>query len=136
MIKINTSRFGVLEAEEEKIINFPDGLVGLSDMTRFILIDYKDTPIKWLQSLEDPDIAFIVTSPDTIMPEYSLEPDKTVKQYLQLEDNDDIVVLIIMRVQGNDVIANFQGPLLLNARNKRGVQIILDFHNKAYQKIG
>ena len=135
MINFSTSRFGVLEAEEEKIINFPDGLVGFSDLKRFILIDHKDTPLKWLQSVDDPDIAFIVASPDIIAAEYSIDLDRTVKKYLQLENENDLVVLVIMRVSGEDVIANFQGPLIINANNMKGVQIILERSHKACQKV-
>lgn len=135
MIQVTTSRFGVLEAENEKIINFADGLVGLSNMKRFILIDHRDTPLKWLQSLDDPDIAFIVASPDIIVEGYSIDLDKAVKQHLQLDNDDDLVVLVTMRVQGEDVVANFQGPLLINSRTMRGVQIVLDNPSKTYQKI-
>ncbi|MBI5098514.1 MAG: flagellar assembly protein FliW [Nitrospirae bacterium] len=136
MIKLSTSRFGILEAEEGKIINFPEGLIGLPDLKRFIIIDHKDTPIKWLQSIDDPDMAFIVASPDIMSTEYSIDLDKTVKQYLQIENDNDLVVLVILRVDREDVIANFQGPLIINARNMKGIQIVLENPNKSYQKIG
>ena len=134
MIKFSTSRFGVLETAEEKIINFHEGLVGLPDMKRFVLIDYKDTLLKWLQSLDDPDIAFIVAPPDVMAIEYSIDLDMTVKKYLQLENDDDFVVLVIMRVSGEDVVTNLQGPLVINANNMRGVQIVLENPKKSYQK--
>lgn len=134
MIKFSTSRFGILEAAEGKIINFPDGLVGFSDLKRFILIDHKDTPLKWLQSVDDPDIAFIVASPDVIAAEYSMDIDRTIKKYLQLENDNDLVVLVTMRVSGEDVIANFQGPIIINAGNMKGVQIILERPHKSCQK--
>jgi len=134
VIKFSTTRFGVLEADEEKIINFSDGLVGLPDLKRFILIDHKDTPLKWLQAVDDPDIAFIVASPDIIVDGYSTDLDRTVKNYLQLENENDIVVLVILRVSGEDVIANFQGPLVINACSRKGVQTILERSHKTIQK--
>jgi len=136
MIKFNSSRFGDLETEEEKIINFPEGLVGLPDLKRFIIIDHKDTPIKWLQSIDDPDMAFIVASPDIITTGYSIDLDKTVKQNLRAEDNNDIVVLVILRVSGEEIIANLQGPLIINANNMRGAQIVLEPPKKSCQKTG
>jgi flagellar assembly factor FliW len=135
VIKFGTSRFGLLEAEEGKIINFPDGLVGFSGLKRFILIDHKDTPLKWLQSVDDPDIAFIVASPDIIAAEYSIDLDRTVRKYLQIENENELVVLVIMRVSGEDVIANFQGPLIINANNMKGVQIILERSHNSCQKV-
>jgi flagellar assembly factor FliW len=135
MIKLNTSRFGTLEVKEEKIINFSSGLVGLPNLNRFILIDHKDTPLKWLQAIDDPDIAFIVVSPSLIIAEYSLDIDKSVKQYIQLENEDDLAVLVTMRVNGEDVIANFQGPIVINSRAMKGVQVVLDRPGKSYQEV-
>ena len=136
MIKFSSSRFGDLETKEEKVINFPEGIVGLPDLKRFIIIDHKDTPIKWLQSIDDPDMAFIVASPDTMTSEYSIDLDRTVRQNLQLEDDNDLVVLLILRVEGENVIANFQGPLIINAQNMRGIQIVLENPKKSCQKTG
>lgn len=135
MIKLNTSRFGTLEVKEEKVIHFQSGLVGLPNLNRFILIDHKDTALKWLQAIDDPDIAFIVVSPTLIAAEYSLDLDKSVKQYIQLENEDDLAVLVTMRVNGDDVIANFQGPLVINSRAMKGVQVVLDRPGKSYQEV-
>jgi len=135
MIKLHTSRFGVLDVKEEKIINFPSGLVGLPSLNRFILIDHKDTPLKWLQAIDDPDIAFIVISPSLIIAEYSLDLDKSVQQYIQLDNEDDLAVLVTMRVNGEDVIANFQGPIVINSRAMKGVQVVLDRPGKSYQEV-
>jgi flagellar assembly factor FliW len=130
MIKFDTSRFGVLEVEEDRVIDFPSGLVGFPYINRYVLIDHKDTPLKWLQALDDPEIAFIVVSPSLIVEEYSIDLDNTVRQHLQLENDDDLAVLVIMRANGEDIVANFQGPLLINASTKKGVQVVLDKPNK------
>jgi flagellar assembly factor FliW len=134
MIKFSSSRFGELEAKEEKIINFPDGLVGFPALKRFIVIDHKDTLIKWLQSIDDPDMAFIVASPDIMTSEYSISLDSTIKKYLQLEHDNDLVILLILRVEGEEVVANFQGPLIINAQNMRGAQIVLEPPKKSCPK--
>lgn len=134
-MELTTSRFGVLEVEEEKIIQFPSGLIGLPKVNRYILIDHKDTPLKWLQAVDDPDIAFIVVSPSLIVAEYTLELDTSVKQFIGLERDDDLAVLVTMRVKGEDVIANFQGPIVINSRAMKGVQVVLERSSKSYQEI-
>ena len=136
MIKLKTSRFGELEIDQDKIVHFPEGLIGLPEAKQFILIDHKDTPLKWLQAIDDPDIAFIVISPDEISESYHVDIDKKVERYLQLENNDDLAVLVTMRVDGDDVIANFQGPLLVNASSRQGVQVVLENPEKTLEKIG
>lgn len=134
-MKLNTSRFGELEVQEDKIIDFPSGLVGLPGVNRFILMDHKDTALKWLQAVDDPDIAFIVVSPSLIAKDYSLNVDKSVKQYIQLDNDDDMAVLVTMRVAGEDVIANFQGPIVINSRAMKGVQVVLDRPPKSFQEV-
>ncbi len=136
MIKLKTSRFGELEVEEDKVVDFPDGLIGLPETKTFILIDHKDTPLKWLQAVDDPDIAFIVVSPEEISEGYKVDIDKKVKNYLQLDNDDDLAILVTMRVEGDDVIANFQGPLLINASSRNGVQVVLENAEKTFEKIG
>jgi len=134
MINFSTSRFGDLQAKEEKIINFPEGLVGFPGLKRFIVIDHKDTLIKWLQSVDDPDMAFIVASPDIMTSEYPINLDSTVRKHLQLENDNDLVILFILRVEGEEVIANFQGPLIINAQNMKGAQIVLEPPKKSCLK--
>ena len=136
MIKLKTSRFGELEVEQDKVVDFPDGLIGLPDTKKFILIDHKDTPLKWLQAVDDPDIAFIVVPPDEISEGYNVDLDKKVQNYLQLDNKEDLAVLVTMRVDGEDVIANFQGPLLINAGTRKGVQVVLENTEKTFEKIG
>lgn len=134
MIKLRTSRFGELEVEDDKVINFPTGLIGLPDLTRYILIDHKDSALKWLQSLDDPDIAFIVVTPTLIAAEYTLDLDRSVKQFIELENEEDLAILVTMRVDGEDVIANFQGPILINSISRKGVQVVLDSPGNTYRE--
>ena len=124
MISFNSSRFGRLEVAKDRIIYFPDGLMGFSDIKRFILMDYKDTSLKWLQAIDDPDIAFIVMPPYEVFPDYSLKIDKSIYNLLALESEDDLVIFVMLRVEGGRVTANLQGPLVLNSITKRGVQIV------------
>lgn len=126
MVQFETSRFGALEVEEERIINFPDGLLGFPDFKRYILMDYKDTPLKWLQAVDDPDLAFIVTEPAVLFSDYKARLDPATRQYLKLEKDEDLAVLMIIRVEGEQVIANLQGPLFLNAGSMLGAQIVVD----------
>jgi len=125
MISFQTQRFGTLEVEEDRIITFPKGLFGFEEVKRYILIDYKDTPLKWLQAVDSPNIAFIVAEPKVFLPNYPIEIDPVTRLSLQIERDDDIAVLVILRVDGSNVIANLQGPLIINSQLMIGSQIIL-----------
>jgi len=125
MISFQTQRFGTLEVEENKIIKFPKGLFGFEKLKRYILIDYKDTPLKWLQAVDNPNIAFIVAEPGVFLPNYPIEIDSVTRHLLKIERDDDIAVLVILRVDGSNVIANLHGPLIINSLLMVGSQIIL-----------
>jgi|Deesub1362A_J573_1020465.scaffolds.fasta_scaffold20241_2 flagellar assembly factor FliW len=126
MIQFKTTRFGELEVSEESLIYFPEGLPGMRNQKRFVLLDYKDTDIKWLQSVDSPEIAFIVIDPFSIEPQYSVELPDPMRKLIRLERPEDVAVLVILRKEGDSIIANLQGPLVINTSNRTGVQLVLD----------
>ncbi|MEO5357725.1 MAG: flagellar assembly protein FliW [Nitrospirae bacterium YQR-1] len=123
---IPTTRFGTVELDSSKVISFPEGILGFPQLKRYVLMDYKDTQVKWLQAVDDPEIAFIVTDPAVLLPGFSIVLDPTTKKFLELENPEDLLVLVIIRVENKKVIANFMGPLIFNATLMRGVQVVLD----------
>lgn len=129
MITVNTTRFGTLEVEDQRVIYFPDGLLGFPDLKNYILLDYKDTSLKWLQSVESPEIAFIVTPPQSFLKEFDIEIDDATRRLLRLESDEDLAVLLILRVENEEVIANLNGPLALNAKIMMGIQTVSDRKN-------
>jgi len=126
MIRLETPRFGTLEVREDMIIDLPRGLIGMHWLKRFILLDHRDTPVKWLQAVDDPDIAFIVVPPELIIPDFVMGIDDDVRDFLEVEDEDDVVVFVTLRTDGDDVIANLRGPIVINSKNKKGLQVIIE----------
>lgn len=124
-MKINTTRFGEIEIEENKIINFPLGIPGFANLKRYILLDYKD-PIKWLHAVDDPDIAFIVTEPFGLFPDYSLTIEDDVEQFLEITDVAETIVLVILNVADNSLNANLKAPIIVNISKLKATQIILE----------
>jgi len=126
MMKFETSRFGPLEVSEDRVINFPSGLPGFSQLNRFVLIDYKDTPLKWLQAVDDPQVAFIVADPRTVSGEGTIAFGDDVVRFLQIENKEDLAVLIILRAEDDKIVANLNGPLAINSSRMLGVQAVID----------
>ena len=66
-MKLNTVRFGEIEIEEQRIFNFVMPIIGFDSLRKFILLEpNKDSVFKWLQSTEDPALAFPVISVATL----------------------------------------------------------------------
>jgi flagellar assembly factor FliW len=126
MVSFQTSRFGSLQVENDKIIHFPNGLLGFPEVKRYVLMDYKDTPLKWFQAVDEPDVAFIVAEPGIVLPGFNVELDAVTKQTLQLEKDEDLAVLVVLRVEDDRVIANLKGPLMINSKLMLGVQAVVN----------
>ena len=63
-MQIETTRFGTIDVAEEQLFHFPMGLLGFSSQKRYVVLDHApDSPLKWLQSVDDGSLAFIITDP-------------------------------------------------------------------------
>src|SRR6478609_2678770 len=70
---IATTRFGRLEVNEERIITFPHGLLGFPQHQRFALIQTgEENYFFWLQSVDEPSLAFVVTDPSIFFKDYEV----------------------------------------------------------------
>ncbi|HEX8948113.1 MAG TPA: flagellar assembly protein FliW [Dissulfurispiraceae bacterium] len=132
-MKLNTTRFGEIEIEESKIIEFPLGIPGFAVLKRYILIEYKE-PIRWLHAVDEPDVAFIVTDPFAIFPEYTFDMSDEVKDFLGLKDPKDIVVLVIVTVADNSLTVNLKAPIIFNAANFKAAQMIIDSDKYSFKE--
>ena len=129
MITINTSRFGVIEVEEAETIELPKGIIGFPELKKFILLDHeKDSPFKWLQSLEDAAIAFVLINPLLFKPDYTVEVTELEVGDLGIEQEEDAVISVIITVPANpkNMTANLKAPLIFNLKNRKGKQLILN----------
>ena len=129
-MKIDSPRFGVLEIEESKIIEFPAGLAGFEDCRRFSLFHPEGEAPKYyiLQSLDDAAIAFYVTDPAPLGFSYEMQLTEEELRLLQISDAKQAVVLVILSKPSGDqgVHANLKAPLIINPQAQRGLQHIFD----------
>jgi len=129
-MKVVTKHFGELDIDEEKIIKFPEGLPGFEDEKEFIIINNEDeeNPFQWLQSVRNPNLAFVIINPFQIFPDYDIIIPKTVQEKLRIEDEKDVAVYSIVVVPKDikKMTVNLLGPLVINVKYKVGKQVILD----------
>jgi len=127
-MKIVTLRFGELEIPEDKIIEIPRGLLGFEQFKKYVILQREDSePFKWLQSLEDPNLAFVITNPVFFFPKYKLEMHvKELEEIMVSEDSIiDTYVIVTIPKDITQMSANLQGPILINVESGLGKQIVL-----------
>ncbi len=123
--KILTSRFGELEISEEKVLDFPQGIVGFPKNHYFTVIEYQ-APFSWLQSLDDPDLAFVVVDGQKLEFKYPYQSALSELIDLQKKDPFLILTLIVIKDSLKDATVNLRAPIYINLRNNQGLQLILD----------
>ncbi len=125
-MKVNTTRFGLIEVDEERIMVFPEGLLGFPDYTRYALVQTNNEgTFFWMQSVERPDLAFVVCDPLLFIPDYQVPTKPENLEELSIKNMDDVQVLIIANKVDGVVTGNLQGPLVINAANLTGKQLVL-----------
>ncbi|HOF04098.1 MAG TPA: flagellar assembly protein FliW [Syntrophales bacterium] len=128
-MKIKTSRFGTIEVAEEEFIYIKGAILGFERLTRFVLLIRDDrNPLWWLQAVDDPAVAFVVVNPRLIKRDYDPPVYESELEFLDIRDKDDIALLAIVTIRSNPfrVTANLRAPLLINAANRMGNQIVLE----------
>jgi len=126
-MKVHTTRFGNINVPEDSIYVFPSGLLGFPNETQFAIISENDGPLKWLQSITVPELAFVVCDPLTFKPDYQVKAPKTELGEIDIEDVNAAVVLVILVVRENpaEITANLLGPLVFNSENRKAKQLVL-----------
>ncbi|QGJ69880.1 Flagellar assembly factor FliW [Planctomycetales bacterium 10988] len=125
LLTIASTRFGELQLEEDDLLYFPDGLLGLESCQRWILlIDWDHAACGWLQSATVPEIALAVVSPRRFVPDYQIRTTPAELQSLQLENLTEAQVLVIVGKNSCGQTLNLKAPLILNPTHRLGRQII------------
>ncbi|MEK6776382.1 MAG: flagellar assembly protein FliW [bacterium] len=125
---MKTRLFGEMDIAEQEVLTFPSGLIGLKDLKRFILLKREqESPFKWLQSLDDPNLCFFVITPRSIRPDYRVSVHKDVLRRMGIGEGTEIMVLCLVTISRDPqaVTVNFQAPLVINKETRTGRQIIL-----------
>ena len=130
-MEILTKAFGKITIDDEKIINFPKGIVGFPDLTEFALIhdvEKGTETIHWLQSIQEPGFAMPVMDPLLVCPEYNPEVDDELLSHLGELNQEELLVLVTVTVPKDitKMTVNLKGPIVINAAERKATQVIVE----------
>ena len=130
-MNIETTRFGSIEVPEEKVIDFPGGVIGFSPLRKFAVIRHKNSDtMYWLQSLEKGDIAFLMMFPFAMMPDYNPVLSEADRESLNLSSDDlkkaEVYTITVVPKDPQDMTVNLLSPIVINPEARLGKQIVLD----------
>ncbi len=127
-MKVKTSRFGDLEVDSKDLILFKEGILGFENLKSFFLVDPGDqTLILWLQSTENPTVAFPVLEPNIFLPEYSVSLLPVEMNSIAIQSMSETQVYVILTIPQvvTEMTANMKAPIFINNKTREARQIVL-----------
>ena len=114
---------------EDNVVVFKKGLPGFPNDTRFVIIQNPSIrPFAWLQSLDTPDLAFVITSPFAFFPDYRPDVPDHELTALGSPPHEQVLILSIVRVINSlptELHMNLKAPLVANLLTLSASQVIL-----------
>lgn len=130
-MQITTKVFGTITIDDEKIIQFPNGIIGFPQLTEFAMIHDEDKgtdSIHWLQSIQEPAFAMPVMDPLIVCPDYNPEADDELFGSIGKLVPEEMLVLVTVTVPKDltKMSVNLKGPIIINAAERKAVQVIVE----------
>ena len=125
-MEIKTTRFGTITVEDGKVLHFPQSIPGFASK-EFVLLTLEDQrPFRWLQAVDDPNLAFVVLDPFPFFKDYKPLVPTVDMAFLEMTAQSEALLFVLCVVkEGPTITANLLAPILINPGNNRGKQVIL-----------
>ena len=115
--------------EDIPVIDMVAPMPGFPDHQRFALVQLDETGVLCsLQSVEDPQLRFLVVPPSAFFPDYSPVIDDATVSRLGIGSAEEAIVLLVVN-PGDDAgtaTANLLAPVVVNLVTRQGGQVVLD----------
>ncbi len=127
-----TKFFGKIDIEDDKIIEFPMGIIGFENLKKFALIYDSEkeerSKISWLQSMEEPLMVLPVINPIDITEEYTPIIEDELTKTIGDPADADILILVTMSIPSDltKMTANLKAPIIINTVNRQAMQVIAE----------
>jgi len=125
---VKTTRFGELHIAAGKSITLEKPILGFENYRFFILVESEEmAPFIWLQSMEAPELAFLLINPTLFFPDYSIEVNPKEVEDIGVVDGSEVETYVIVTAPGNprEMTANLQGPIVINTFTRQSKQLAL-----------
>lgn len=131
-MRADTKFFGTVDIEDDKIITFPNGIIGFENLKKFALIfdserDEK-SKISWLQSMEEPLMVLPVINPIDIMDDYAPTIEDELMKNIGDPADADVLIFVSMTIPSDmtQVTANLRAPFIINTVDRKAMQVIVE----------
>jgi len=134
-MRIENTRFGTIDIDEEKIIDMPASMLGFPGRNRYILLERQESkPFLWYQCVDDPSLAFAVLNPNLCKPDYSIDIHSVMEEMSWEADEEEalFVCVVVNAASGapENITANLMAPVIINTKKFEALQKV--FHDSPF----
>lgn len=127
-----TKFFGTIDIEDDKIINFPSGIIGFENLKNFALIYDSEreerSKISWLQSMDEPLMVLPVINPLDLMEEYTPTIEDELMKNIGDPADADLLIFVTLSIPSDLTMmtANLKAPFIINTVDRKAMQVIVE----------
>ena len=115
------------EISPDSVIEFPDGVPGLGELRRFVVLRPDDVgPLVLLQSVEDREVSLPLVPAAAVHAEYRLNLDAADLEALGADSSAGLAALavVILPGAGGAAACNLFAPIVVNFEKRLGRQVL------------
>lgn len=114
---------------ESAVITFPDGLPGLGDSHRFLILQPEGLdPIVLLQSVEQENLSLPAAPAFSVRPDYQLRISDVDRVQLAVEpevpESELVCLIVLILSEGGQTSCNLAAPIVINPKNRLARQVM------------
>ena len=140
-ISVPSQALGAVEVRPDDLIVVCEPLAGFAECSSYALIEHtrgdgaSAGTVFWLQAVERPFHAFVVTDPWGVYPEYAPEISDADTAQLELGSFEDARVFAILTVPRNpsEITINLRAPVVVNVARRLAKQVVVlndEYHTR------
>ena len=126
---IKSTRFGDIDVVDDGVLQFPHGVPGFTEEKVFVFLPYQpDSPFAFLQSLNDPDLTFVIVEPFTFFADYNFDIDSGITDELGICHENPPRIFNVVRVPEkiDEMTVNLLAPIIVNWEKRIAIQYVLE----------
>jgi len=129
-VKLLTTRFGAVEVPDKDVLFFSSGVLGFPEVRRYVMLDHgRNTPLKWLQAVDKPELAFPMVPATDLVEDYHITVSPDDLAALAMESTDELLAFVILTIPNGAperTTANLKAPIVMNPMTHLARQVLVE----------
>lgn len=128
-MKLMTTRLGAVEVPDEEIVFFSIGVLGFPEVRRYVILEHgPNTPLKWLQAVDKPELAFPIVPATDVVQDYHITVSPDDLAALGRQSTAELQAFVILTIPNGTperTTANLKAPIVMNPTTHLARQVLV-----------